>query len=447
MRIKTAFLPIKSALRRVTPALAFFILAACHEGTVTSAEHADSSPTTSPAPETARSAYEFVNSIGANTHLNYFDRLYGDFGLVQRELASIGIRHLRDGVHLQNADYNAMLYGRWTQLAKTGIRFDAVVDPRSNLGPITPDLLERAYDLSGGSIELFEGPNELDVSGMDHWTDVARDFDETLFRAAKAMPSGARVQVIGPSMAFASHGAAVGDLSQQVDFGNLHSYPAGKMPSSVFPEQIDLARYLTGGDAIIMTESGYHNALNDHHDQPGVSESAAAKYIPRLFLEDFADHIPRTYLYEFLDETPDPGLKDNQLHWGLIRANGTEKPAFNALKNLIFELNDAGKPANLQSLVWSLSYSPPQVHHLLLEKSSGEFDLIFWQEVPSYDPRRQADLQPRPLDATLTLATKAQSIAVYEPTVGEKSLRNDSGVTRIPLQIPDHPLVVRILMP
>lgn len=447
MQIKTTFSLVKTNLRLISSALTFLILAACQEGTITSAQYASSETPTNSSSETARSAYDFVNSVGVNTHLNYFDRLYGNFPLVQRELASSGIKHLRDGVHLQNADYNAMLYGRWIQLAKLGIRFDAVVDPRSNLGPITPQLLQHAYDLSGHSIELFEGPNELDVSGMNNWTGVARDFEETLSRAVKAMPDGSRVQMIGPSMAFAANGPKVGDLSHHIDFGNLHSYPAGKMPSAVFPEQLDLAKYLSGGDAIIMTESGYHNALNDHHDQPAVSETAAAKYIPRLFLENFAHKIPRTYLYEFLDEAPDAGLKDNQLHWGLLRADGTEKPAFTALKNLLAELNDTAEPARPRQLAWSLGNSDHEVHHLLLQKSNGEFDLIFWQEVPSYDTRQQTDLHLQPVSTTLTLARKAQSVTVYEPAIREKPMASYSGVTQIPLQIPDHPLVIRILTP
>ena len=57
---------------------------------------------------------------------------------------------------------------------------------------------------------------------------------------------------------------------------------------------------------IVFTESGYHNAINENTDQPGVSETTAAKYIPRLFLEDFSRAVPRTYLYELMDEAPDP---------------------------------------------------------------------------------------------------------------------------------------------
>ena len=397
--------------------------------------------------ETPRSAFGFVNSIGVNTHLNYFDRLYGNFPLVQRELASLGVLHLRDGVHLQSAEYNSMIYGRWAQLGKLGIRFNAVVDPRSNLGPITPELLERVYLLSDRTIESIEGPNEMDVSGTKDWSTVDRDFNDTLYRAVRQMQDSRRVKLIGPSMAFASHGHEIGDISGRNDFGNLHSYPAGKLPSTIFPEQTDLAKDLSGSHAVIMTESGYHNALNDHTDQPAVSEAAAAKYIPRLLLENYMHGIPRTYLYEFLDEAPDPGLKDNQLHWGLIRSDGTEKPAFKALKNLISELDDHTALSNPHPLTWSLSSTRSVIDHILLEKSNGEFYLILWQEVPSFDTRRQVEINNALATADLTLTAKAKSVTLYEPTLQAAPVRSYSAGTKFSIEIPDHPLVIQILMP
>jgi hypothetical protein len=396
--------------------------------------------------ETARSAYGFVNSIGVNTHLNYFDRLYGNFDLVKRDLSSLGILHVRDGVHLQNDDYNAAVYGRWAQLGKQGIRFDAVVDPRNNLGPITPELLQKVFLLSNRTIESFEGPNEMDISGTSNWSTVDRDFNDSLYRAVRQMRDSGRVQLIGPSMAFASHGREVGNISGRIDFGNLHSYPAGKLPSTIFPEQTELAKDLSGSHAIIMTETGYHNALNDHNDQPAVSEAAAAKYVPRLFLENYIHGIPRTYLYELLDEAPDPGLKDNQLHWGIIRANGTEKPAFIALKNLISELDDHAQPASLHQFTWSLrSSNKSAIDHLLLEKANGEFDLILWQEIPSFDTKRQIDLNNTPEPAEVMFAKTATSVTIYEPAVQAAPVRSYSNATRVSIAIPDHPLVIQIL--
>ena len=166
-----------------------------------------------------------------------------------------------------------------------------------------------------------------------------------------------------------------------------------------------------------------------------------------MWLENYLHGIPRTYLYELLDEASDPGLKDNQLHWGLIRSNGTEKPAFSALRNLISEVDDSGEPRILMPLAWSLTNPGARVEHLLLQKSDGEFDLILWQEVPSFDTRRQADLENPPVTATLKLADKARTITLFEPARQAAPTRTYAGVAQIPVEIPDHPLVVRILMP
>lgn len=394
--------------------------------------------------EQARSAFDFVNSIGVNTHLNYFDRTYGNFPFVEQELRSIGIRHLRDGIHLQNADYNNLLYGRWIELGKFGIRFDAVLDPRSNLGPLTPALLEHVDNLSGHTIEAFEGPNEFDISGKPDWASADRTYQRELFQAAKPLPNANRIRIIGPSLAGVARGIAFeGDLAG-FDEANLHSYPAGKMPSAVFPEQTDIARRVFGQKPIVMTESGYHNAINDHHDQPGVSEEAAAKYIPRLFLENFARSIRRTYLYEFLDEAPDPGLSDNQMHWGLIRADRKEKPAFLALKRMIEELNDDAEPPSLRQLKWTLGEEKSTVHHLLLQKASGEFDLVLWQEIPSYDVNEQRDIRNPPEKTVLTFQQLTRHVTLYEPSLQTAPLKSYANTATVPLEIPDHPLVIAI---
>jgi hypothetical protein len=394
--------------------------------------------------EQAGSAFDFVNSVGVNTHLNYFDRTYGNFGLVERELQSAGIRHLRDGVHLQNADYNSILYGRWAELGKLGIRFDAVLDPRSKLGALTPSMLEQIEQLSGGTIESFEGPNELDISGLANWVDLDRSYQSTIFAAVRALPDAEHIRVIGPSMAMAAHGEAFRGGLSGCDEGNLHPYPAGKIPSAVFPGQIDLAREIFGDKPIVITETGYHNALSDHSDQPAVSERAAAKYIPRLFLENFTRGVSRTYLYELFDEAADPGLSNNQMHWGLIRADGTEKPAFASLKRMIAELNDSTEPRSLAQFSWSLSKADAQVHHLLLEKSNGEVDLVLWNEVPSYNLRTQKDIANPPLETTLHLAKAAARVTVYEPVRQDAPVGTYVNTAALPLAIPDAPVVVEI---
>jgi hypothetical protein len=163
-------------------------------------------------------------------------------------------------------------------------------------------------------------------------------------------------------------------------------------------------------------------------------------------LEDFARGIPRTYLYEFLDEAADPGLSDNQLHWGLIRSNGTEKPAFASIKRLIAEVSDAGEPAHLSQFRWSLGTMAQTTHHLLLQKSSGEFDLILWREVSSFDTSGQHDIDNPAAATVLTLGRMAKQISLYEPVVQSEPIETYSNTASIPILIPDHPLVIAITL-
>jgi hypothetical protein len=394
--------------------------------------------------EHAQSASAFLNSIGVNAHLNYFDRTYGNFNLVKRELQSLGILHVRDGAHLISPEYNQAVYSRWVQLGALGIRFNAVVDPRSKLSPITADKLIQIENLSGHTIESFEGPNELDISGMKDWTSVLRNFQADLYKAVKVMPDQPSIAVIGPSLAAASNGSKVGDISQYLDYGNLHPYPAGKKPSDIFPSQLQLARELSGNKPVIVTETGYHNAMNDHHDQPSVSEEAAASYITRLYLENFSHGIVRTYWYELLDEAAEPSAKDNQMHWGLIRSDGTEKPAFQALKNLVALVRDSSAAPAGASLGYSLNVSGGSVSHLLLQKSNGAFLLILWQPISSYDRDAQADINNAPVSATLTMEKPAKRLQIFDTAPQPLAAKSYTNVQQQQLSIPDHAIAVEI---
>jgi len=169
---------------------------------------------------------------------------------------------LRDGIHLQNTDYNNMLYGRWIQLGNLGVRFDAVLDPRSNLGALSGAMLDEVDSLSGHTMESFKGPNEMDISGETDWPSVDQAYQNQIFDSKESMKEANSIAIIGPSLAFASKSAQLGDLSSRMNEGNLHPYPAGKMPSVVFPDQINLEKVICDGEPIVFTESGYHNAIS-----------------------------------------------------------------------------------------------------------------------------------------------------------------------------------------
>lgn len=81
---------------------------------------------------------------------------------------------------------------------------------------------------------------------------------------------------------------ALGDISNMVNLGNYHPYPGSAEPLR------NLIPHSTYGKAnvkelpFVVTESGYHNYPETNSGFNGVSETASALYLPRLYLEYFA---------------------------------------------------------------------------------------------------------------------------------------------------------------
>jgi hypothetical protein len=107
-------------------------------------------------------------------------------------------------------------------------------------------------------------------------------------------------------------------------------------------------------------------------------------------------------------------------------------------------LSDTAEPAQLHHLDWALSSSDPRIHNLLLEKSNGAFDLIFWQEISSYDVRSQAEIQNPSVNAQLAIGRQAKQITLYDPVRQSQPIAAYKNMKSIPLAIPDEPLVVEI---
>ncbi|MGC8715248.1 MAG: PA14 domain-containing protein, partial [Leptodesmis sp.] len=47
--------------------------------------------------ETAKPAASFIDSIGVNTHIRYYDTAYGNYSLIKQRLQELGVKHIRDG--------------------------------------------------------------------------------------------------------------------------------------------------------------------------------------------------------------------------------------------------------------------------------------------------------------------------------------------------------------
>jgi hypothetical protein len=219
------------------------------------------------------------------------------------------------------------------------------------------------------------------------------------------------------------------------------------MPSSVFPKQIEQAQAMYGNKKLVITETGYHNATNDQRSQPSISEQAGAKYIPRLYFVDYNWGIVRTYLYEFLDEGNDPDDQNHEFHWGLVRYNGTPKPAFTALSNVIHLLQEpggggaAGKGAPLPL---NLGGETQNLQHTLLRKADGRYYLALWQEIPSYDTKTHQDIHNPSHKVTVSTGRTFRQINLYDPLRGTTAVQHWNHTNTVTLEVPDSVVILEM---
>ncbi|HEY9748658.1 MAG TPA: hypothetical protein V6C63_08265 [Allocoleopsis sp.] len=396
-------------------------------------------------PELARSADAFVNSIGVATHLRYLDTAYANYDtIIKPKLQELGVRHIRDG------GKNPEFFRRLNDLATLGIKSTLVMDVRDGITPT--NVVTEAIQPVLSSIEAVEGPNEWDVNSKVTYKDQAfpaglRAYQDELYAAVKANPTTAALPVLMPSLAIPYHAAKLGTLAS-ADMGNMHSYAGGNLPSQDLDSKwIPLTQAVTGtSKPIVATECGWHNATSDlKASQPGISELAAAKYVPRLYLEYFNRGIQRSFLYELINERQDTTQEQN---FGLLRNNGSPKPAFDSLKNLIALLQDPGPNFAPQALSYSLSGTgllSPTLHHTLLQKRDGRFYLALWQEVPSFNLQTKLDVFVPKQTVTVTLGTPVRQATAYKPLRSTAPVQQYVNPKQLDLTISDHPLVIELV--
>ncbi|MEP7383057.1 MAG: hypothetical protein ABI910_15310 [Gemmatimonadota bacterium] len=401
-------------------------------------------------------AEEFVSSIGMNVHLSYFDRVYGSAfrTIIIPRLQELGIRHLRDGgTSLPNEDWMREVYGRWRELATaTGAKYTVIVSPRrtatgpgTNYGDVSHirDLRDR---IGADNIVAWEGINEHDVSGRSTFAQEDRTLQRALYTLVKGdADMSARYRVLGPSMAFASAAAKVGDLSAYMDAGTIHPYDGGRVPGSNLADHVSGVRAMSGARPLVATEVGYHTSpISTNPWHWAVSEAVQAKYTLRQFLELYNAGVQRAFAYELIDEGTDPS--DMEFHFGLLRIDGSRKPAFTALRNLIALLGDrTAATFTPHALRLSLSGDTAGVHRLLVEKGDGRRFLLLWQNSRSYDEVTRTDLSASARMVDVDFAVAPAVVSIYQPLNGAGVLATYRSTRTIRVSVPDHPVLLEVV--
>src|SRR4051794_7686004 len=128
-----------------------------------------------------------ADAYGVGVHMGVGSTPYADATKVAGALANLGVRHVRDDLHLGAPKEYAAI----KTVAARGIKFDLVMGRPGGSSTPTDYVKTLAAQLPAGSVESLEGVNEWDFfsGGASSWPTALLKWQKALYAAAKGNPA------------------------------------------------------------------------------------------------------------------------------------------------------------------------------------------------------------------------------------------------------------------
>ena len=393
-----------------------------------------------PEPVQARGAAEFLDSMGICSVV--YDNAMHEAVVVPR-LAELGIQHLRVGLKKvgdNNRGNGEIQLNRVKELGEAGYKITGLWScwySMDDFLTITEFLLPNSIYQAEGPNEPWNGHENFKWEG-EKWPKGPALYMEDMHAALKSRETTRNI----PILSFSGTTSAYKSIEQWLDFGNEHIYTdngeslteKGQLQKLI--ERCRATQYPT--KPLQFTEAGYNS---DPKGFRGTSTGMQARGVPRIFLETFKSGIVRTFIYGLI-------MKDDA-GFSLLHPDGKPKPAFFAVKAMREILKDTAvegfKPG---SLAFQVETPVASVHHLLLQRSDGVFFLCLWNDVDGWDEKTKQDIKNPPQAVKVLFDTAPAKITVFEPLTKGTSARqvNNSPGTDITVDVPDHPIILEIVV-
>lgn len=402
--------------------------------------------------EPARPADAFTDSVGVNVHVMHTRSPYWDLEATRSALRSLGVRHIRDGLRWYTDPsaswYNAELEKRLGSLARSGARLDLLLPGPDGATGTTAQALDLAAKLPG--VQSIEAANEWDLNGpVATWPDEVRAQVLAARTGIGNRPALRGVALVAPGFGRNGSAAAVGDLSAAVDFGNGHPYADGGRPE--LPEapgqwslqrNIDTLRLISGPKPFVLTEAGYHNALQATTGQSPVDEPTAATYQLRTLLEHVRLGATRTYLYELVDSWDDPDRASQEANWGLFRADWTPKPAALAVRNLMALLADGSRSPRGTNLNYAITGGDANLRSMAFARAGGGFTLVIWRAEPVWNRSTRQPIAVPAVPLTVSFGRNFPGARVFRPVQSATPIATQGTGAGIQVAVGGDPVVI-----
>lgn len=419
-------------------------------------------------------ADDFVETIGINTHFKGSEVIWNNnLSSIYALLGDLGVRHIRDDMPAGSAHFDRLddlytahgihtnwvpwAWGRTAPLPSSILnhlsQYSAISEIEGANEPENAKLMSGEAYTYGGHTDTADFPSPFVAGNYPATTHWQSDVYSAV--TAASLPN---LQVLAPAMASPGYIQRLLPMTA-MDIATMHSYPQGEMPSAGRMFQLGSTQLpavlamAAGTKPVIVTETGYQSATNGGGTP--VSEAAKAKYTPRLFAEYALRGISKTYAYQLLDERPDAGNSMSEQHFGWVDSSLEAKPVYTAMKNLIGLLSEAtlnatthnwdAPPFSPVALDYTTNGAPPSVHHLLLQKATGEWFLLLWNEVSCYQRATTpwSDTTNDPVPVTFTFNTplaKAETLKLNSTTAISTTVNPVS----LTVDVPDDILVIKL---
>ena len=415
----------------------------------------ESSKVVSSAQQTTLRASSFVSSLGVNTHLGWWDTAWGVGNgqwagaetKIVSEMSYLGVQNIRD-----SAPEGGVLQ-EMTDLGKDGYKFDLLQNVSNGQVALSSDMtaLAALAAAAPGAILSYEGANEYNsnsymLNGQNSNGNLAWGaLDDQVSQAAlRASSSLSKLSYVAASTGSVSSAPVV---TPYVDASNWHVYAGtGQQLTSNLAAAVGSAAATATGKPVIITETGVSSAAASQSGWGTAGDEYTQGLIDtNAVLDDFRDGASQTYLYDLMDNNKAADLEDN---FGLFNADGTPKAAATDLHNLTSILADTGATAGTfttAAMNVSLSGLPAGASDMLLQKSSGTYDLVVWSgSATVWNTSTNTEATPAPSTVTVQLGGTYQTVKIYDPLVSSAPIQTLANTSSVSLSLVKDPLIVEV---
>ena len=400
----------------------------------------------------AEPAEALASAVGVVNHFHFGTSVYGQTDRVVDAIGELGVRHVRNRIGSAAGTRRG-----FTELTRMGVKVHGVCGAfgdRQSMADVLAEVV-RTYDDPYATFSAFEGINEPNNNGRA-WVEETRTKTRDLF-LERNRHGLSGIPIVGPSIArVAKHGVeggstagqsrTLGDLTQFIDYGNIHVYPRALPPSADIDEFMAYQRPVSGDLPMMCTEGGYFNAMDYTGGAFPTPEGVAAKYLPQQVMEHWVRGNRRFFVYELLDD-PDPSGKDREAHFGLLGVDSARgawrpKPQFHALKNFIAILGDRGAAHEVGGMPLGIS-GPSDLRSVLVAKRTGARYVVLWRGVKAYEPSTRRVLPTDSHKVTLRFEDE-KKVKVYRPSRAREAAAVHRGVRDVSVSVGDELVIVKV---